>query len=107
MRIIDPPEVQGWTVVILGGVALVVDALTAALTWSMQKGSVNIRYRRLRMLPDRPSMRGIGWPMGLGSILGAVLGGMLVPYTSEPVLKLILGLVLVAAAIKTLYDHRG
>ena len=42
MRIIDPPEIQGWTVVILGGVALVVDALTAALTWSMQKGSVNI-----------------------------------------------------------------
>ena len=42
MHIIDPSEVQGWTVVILGGVALVVDALTAALTWSMQKGSVNI-----------------------------------------------------------------
>lgn len=34
MRIIDPLEVQGWTVVILGGVALVVDVLTAALTWS-------------------------------------------------------------------------
>lgn len=43
MRMIDPPEVQGWTVVILGGVALVVDTLTALLTYSMQKGSVNIR----------------------------------------------------------------
>ena len=29
MRFIDPVEVEGWTVVILGGVALVVDALTA------------------------------------------------------------------------------
>ena len=52
MRIIDPPEVQGWTVVILGGVALVVDALTAALTWSMQKGSVNIRALFLHNLSD-------------------------------------------------------
>ncbi|MEE3047314.1 MAG: sulfite exporter TauE/SafE family protein [Pseudomonadota bacterium] len=84
------------------------DAGTASLVISIVAVIAGlIRYRRLRMLPDRPSMRGIGWPMGLGSILGAVLGGMLVPYTSEPVLKLILGLVLVAAAIKTLYDHRG
>ena len=43
MRMIDPPEVAGWTVVILGGVALVIDTLTAGLTYSMQKGSVNIR----------------------------------------------------------------
>lgn len=43
MRMIDPPEIAGWTVVILGGVALVVDTLTALLTYSMQKGSVNIR----------------------------------------------------------------
>jgi uncharacterized protein len=65
-----------------------------------------IRYRRLRMLPDKPTMWSIGWPMGLGSILGAVMGGILAPYTSEPVLKLILGLILMAAALKTLFDHR-
>ena len=29
MRMIDPPQVQGWTVVILGIVALIVDSLTA------------------------------------------------------------------------------
>lgn len=52
MRMIDPPEVAGWTVVILGGVALVVDALTAALTYSMQKGSVNIRALFLHNLSD-------------------------------------------------------
>lgn len=52
MRLIDPPEVGGWTVVIVGGVALAVDALTAALTWSMQKGSANIRALFLHNLSD-------------------------------------------------------
>lgn len=52
MRMIDPPEVAGWTVVILGGVALVVDTLTALLTYSMQKGSVNIRALFLHNLSD-------------------------------------------------------
>lgn len=52
MRLIDPPEVQGWTVVILGGVALAIDTLTALLTWSMQKGSVNIRALFLHNLSD-------------------------------------------------------
>ena len=52
MRIINPPEVQGWTVVVLGGIALMVDALTAFLTYSMQKGSVNIRALFLHNLSD-------------------------------------------------------
>lgn len=52
MRLIDPPEVAGWTVVLLGGVALAVDALTALLTYSMQKGSVNIRALFLHNLSD-------------------------------------------------------
>lgn len=52
MRLIDPPEVIGWTVVILGSVALAVDTLTAMLTYSMQKGSVNIRALFLHNLSD-------------------------------------------------------
>lgn len=52
MRLIDPPEVAGWTVVILGGVALAIDTLTALLTYSMQKGSVNIRALFLHNLSD-------------------------------------------------------
>ena len=51
-RMIDPPEVMGWTVVIIGGIALVVDTLTAMLTYSMQKGSVNIRALFLHNLSD-------------------------------------------------------
>ncbi len=52
MRMIDPPEVAGLTVVILGGGALVIDTLTALLTYSMQKGSVNIRALFLHNLSD-------------------------------------------------------
>ena len=52
MRMIEPTEVAGWTVVILGSVALAVDTLTALLTYSMQKGSVNIRALFLHNLSD-------------------------------------------------------
>ncbi len=52
MRMIDPPEIQGWIIVVVGGVALVVDALTALLTWSMQKKSINIRALFLHNLSD-------------------------------------------------------
>ena len=52
MRLIDPPEVAGWTVVILGCVALAVDTLTALLTYAMQKGSVNMRALFLHNLSD-------------------------------------------------------
>ncbi|MEE4236310.1 MAG: cation diffusion facilitator family transporter [Anderseniella sp.] len=52
MRMIDPPEVHGWTLVILGGVALAVDSLTALLTYSMQKTSTNMRALFLHNLSD-------------------------------------------------------
>ena len=52
MRFADPPQIEGWTVVILGCVALAVDTLTAMLTYSMQKGSVNIRALFLHNLSD-------------------------------------------------------
>ncbi|MGK0526226.1 MAG: cobalt-zinc-cadmium efflux system protein [Pseudomonadales bacterium] len=52
MRLVEPTEVAGWTVVIIATVALVVDALTALLTYSMQKGSVNMRALFLHNLSD-------------------------------------------------------
>jgi cobalt-zinc-cadmium efflux system protein len=51
-RLLDPPEVQGWIVVILAGVALAVDTVTAALTYSMSKTSMNIRAAFLHNLAD-------------------------------------------------------
>ena len=52
MRFANPVPIEGWTVVILGGVALFIDTLTAILTYSMQKGSVNIRALFLHNLSD-------------------------------------------------------
>ena len=52
MRFVDPPEVAGWTVVIIAGIALLIDALTAWLTYAMQKGSQNIRALFLHNLSD-------------------------------------------------------
>ncbi|HAU18559.1 MAG TPA: cation transporter, partial [Marinobacter adhaerens] len=46
------PEIKGWWVVWLGIIALVVDGLTALLTYSMQKDSVNIRALFLHNLSD-------------------------------------------------------
>lgn len=52
LRLIDPPDVMGWTVVIIAGIALGVDALTAALTYTIQKDSQNIRALFLHNLSD-------------------------------------------------------
>ncbi len=69
MRLINPPEVAGWMVVIVGGVALVVDTLTALLTYSMQKGSVNIRALFLHNLSD-----------ALASVAVVVAGTLIILY---------------------------
>ncbi|WP_127561443.1 cation diffusion facilitator family transporter [Nioella ostreopsis] len=66
LRLLEPPEVAGWTVVYIGGVALVVDALTALLTYSMQKDSMNIRAMFLHNLSD-----------ALSSV-AVIVGGMLI-----------------------------
>lgn len=66
MRFIDPPEVKGWWVIGLGAVALAIDTLTAWLTYSMQKGSVNIRALFVHNLSD-----------ALAS-LAVVVGGVLI-----------------------------
>ncbi|TQS71632.1 cation transporter [Rhodobacteraceae bacterium] len=51
-RLMDPPEVEGWTVLILAGLALVVDLGTAALTFKLSKDSINIRAAFLHNLAD-------------------------------------------------------
>ncbi|WP_224503679.1 cation diffusion facilitator family transporter [Celeribacter litoreus] len=51
-RLFNPPDVQGWVVVILAGVALAVDLATAALTYALSKNSLNIRAAFLHNLAD-------------------------------------------------------
>lgn len=52
MRLIDPPGVDGWIVVIVAVIALVIDVVTALLTYSMSKDSVNIRAAFLHNVAD-------------------------------------------------------
>ncbi|WP_295718407.1 cation diffusion facilitator family transporter, partial [uncultured Halovibrio sp.] len=52
MRLLDPPEVGGGTVIALGVLALVVDTLTAILTGSIRQGGANIRALFLHNLSD-------------------------------------------------------
>ncbi|SDW54205.1 cobalt-zinc-cadmium efflux system protein [Ruegeria halocynthiae] len=52
MRFFEPETVNGWIVVWIAGIALVVDLITAALTYSMAKDSMNIRAAFLHNLAD-------------------------------------------------------
>ena len=52
MRILEPQPIEGWTVVIVAGIALVVDAATAALTYTMSRESMNIKAAFLHNVAD-------------------------------------------------------
>ncbi|GAB5376829.1 MAG: cation diffusion facilitator family transporter [Acuticoccus sp.] len=51
-RLFNPEPVEGWIVVIVAGVALVIDAVTALLTYAMSKNSMNIRAAFIHNLAD-------------------------------------------------------
>lgn len=51
-RAFERPEVDGWIVVIVAGVALAVDVATAVLTYAMSKSSINIKAAFLHNLAD-------------------------------------------------------
>ncbi|MBU2487375.1 MAG: cation diffusion facilitator family transporter [Alphaproteobacteria bacterium] len=69
MRFIEPSGVDGWLVVIIAGVALAVDAITALLTYSLSKESVNIRAAFLHNVAD-----------ALGSIAVIFAGTLIILY---------------------------
>lgn len=69
MRFIEPQGVEGWIVVIIAAIALIVDLATALLTFTMSKGSVNIRAVFLHNLAD-----------ALGSIAVIVAGTLILLY---------------------------
>ncbi|WMS44923.1 cation diffusion facilitator family transporter [Acuticoccus sp. MNP-M23] len=52
MRMFEPEPVAGWIIVIVAGIALVIDLATALLTYSMSKSSVNIRAAFLHNVAD-------------------------------------------------------
>ncbi len=64
-RLLDPQPVEGWTVVALAGIALVVDLATVMLTYRMARQSMNIRAAFIHNLSDAMA--------SLGVIVGGVL----------------------------------
>jgi uncharacterized membrane protein YfcA len=63
------------------------------------------RYGRMGLLPGRSTLLRIGLPMGIESLVGAAAGGAFAGSTSAEVLKLLLGIILVAAAFKAFWRH--
>jgi uncharacterized membrane protein YfcA len=63
------------------------------------------RYGRMGLLPCSSTLLRIGTPMGIESLIGAAAGGAFAGSTSAEVLKLLLGLILVAAALKAFWRH--
>jgi cobalt-zinc-cadmium efflux system protein len=68
-RMFDPSDVDGWLVVVIAGIALVIDTATALLTYAMSKQSMNIRAAFLHNVAD-----------ALGSVGVIVAGTLIVLY---------------------------
>lgn len=66
MRFIEPQPIAGWIIVIVAGIALAVDVVTALLTYAMSKHSMNIRAAFLHNVAD-----------ALGSV-GVIVAGTLI-----------------------------
>jgi uncharacterized membrane protein YfcA len=64
------------------------------------------RYSRMGLLPGRSTLLRVGLPMGVESLVGAAAGGAFAGSTSAEVLKLLLGLILIAAALKVFWRHQ-
>ncbi len=69
MRFFDPQGVDGWIVVIIAAIALIIDVVTALLTYTLSKESVNIRAAFLHNVAD-----------ALGSVAVIVAGTLILLY---------------------------
>ncbi|MBU2992529.1 cation diffusion facilitator family transporter [Octadecabacter sp. 1_MG-2023] len=81
-RFFDPQPVIGWLMIVVAIVALLVDAITAWLTYSMSKDSVNIRAAFLHNLAD-----------AMGSVAVIVAGLMIYAFgwwLADPIITLMI-----------------
>jgi cobalt-zinc-cadmium efflux system protein len=58
-RFVEPEEIEGWTVVIVAGIALIIDIATAMLTYTMSKKSMNIKAAFLHNVSDALASVGV------------------------------------------------
>jgi uncharacterized protein len=64
------------------------------------------RYGLMGLLPSQWTLLRVGVPMGIESLVGAAAGVAFAGSTSAKVLKFLLGLVLIAAALKAFWRQR-
>ncbi len=69
MRFVEPREVGGWTVVIVAFIALVVDVVTALLTYAMARGNLNVKAAFVHNVTD-----------ALGSVAVIIAGTLIILY---------------------------
>lgn len=68
-RLFNPVAVEGWIVVVVAGIALVIDTVTAALIFKLSKDSMNMRAAFVHNLAD-----------ALGSIAVIIAGSLILLY---------------------------
>ena len=74
---------------------------TASLLISLPTVAVGVlRHRSLGAFEERQDLTQMVAPMGLGSVIGAVAGGLLVGLVPSSALKLILGVILIVSAVR-------
>ena len=79
---------------------------TASLLISLPTVAVGVlRHGRLGAFEDRRDLTGTVAPMGVGSVVGAVAGGLAVGLVPAPGLKLLLGVILVYSAARIFRSH--
>ena len=79
----------------------IVAAGTASLLISLPTVAVGVaRHTRRGVLSDRSDRRRTITPMGIGSVIGAIIGGLLVGIAPQSAIKLVLGLILIYSALR-------
>lgn len=58
-RIIEPQEITGWIIILVAGVALIVDMVTAMITFKMSKDNMNMKAVFLHNLSDALASIGV------------------------------------------------
>ena len=58
-RVIEPQEITGWIIVLVAGIALIVDLITASITFKKSKDSMNMKAAFLHNLSDALASIGV------------------------------------------------